>query len=167
MSVSNVYYDILLGLEDSGSLLPSNSNSIHLFCAHYVCLPRLQRDWILLQRHGMTIQSARNKIFPPISCGKWELHSMQSMFNQTLRYDSSELKKTFCFKTRLTHCRRTLVWWSLRLILRSQSMKWHISGQPLIQSQSPETLAKTSTYQCYVLCSSLLNSTLKLKVSTL
>lgn len=42
MYVSSVYYDVLHGLEDSGSLHPSNS--IHLFCAHYVFLPRLQRD---------------------------------------------------------------------------------------------------------------------------
>ncbi len=42
MSVSNLYYDVLHNLEDSGSLDPSNT--IHLFCAHYVFLPRLQRD---------------------------------------------------------------------------------------------------------------------------
>lgn len=42
MSVSNLYYDVLHNLEDSGSLDPSNI--IHLFCAHYVFLPRLQRD---------------------------------------------------------------------------------------------------------------------------
>ncbi len=41
MSVSNLYYDVLHNLEDSGSLDPSNT--IHLFCAH-VFLPRLQRD---------------------------------------------------------------------------------------------------------------------------
>lgn len=42
MSVSNLYYDVLHSLEDSGSLDPSNI--LHLFCAHYVFLPRLQRD---------------------------------------------------------------------------------------------------------------------------
>lgn len=42
MSVSNVYYDVLHSLEESGSLDPSNS--LHLFCAHYAFLPRLQRD---------------------------------------------------------------------------------------------------------------------------
>ncbi len=35
-------YDVLHNLEDSGFLDPSNT--IHLFCAHYVFLPRLQRD---------------------------------------------------------------------------------------------------------------------------
>lgn len=42
MSVSNLYYDVLHNLEESGTLDPSNT--IHLFCAHYVFLPRLQRD---------------------------------------------------------------------------------------------------------------------------
>ncbi len=42
MFVSNLYYDVLHNLEDSGSLDPSNT--IHLFCAHYVFLPRLQKD---------------------------------------------------------------------------------------------------------------------------
>lgn len=42
MSVSNVHYEILHSLEDEGLLDPSDS--IHLFCAQHVFLPRLQRD---------------------------------------------------------------------------------------------------------------------------
>ncbi len=42
MAVSNVYYEVLHSLEDEGLLDPSDS--IHLFCAQHVFLPRLQRD---------------------------------------------------------------------------------------------------------------------------
>lgn len=42
MAVSNVHYEILHSLEDEGVLDPSDS--IHLFCAQHVFLPRLQRD---------------------------------------------------------------------------------------------------------------------------
>ncbi|XP_049319418.1 uncharacterized protein LOC111190594 [Astyanax mexicanus] len=42
MAVSNVYYEVLHSLEDEGILDPSDS--IHLFCAQHVFLPRLQRD---------------------------------------------------------------------------------------------------------------------------
>ncbi|KAK0138742.1 hypothetical protein N1851_024707 [Merluccius polli] len=42
MAVSNVQYKILHSLEDEGVLEPSDS--IHLFCAQHVFLPRLQRD---------------------------------------------------------------------------------------------------------------------------
>lgn len=42
MTVSNVHYEILHSLEDEGVLDPSDS--IHLFCAQHVFLPRLQRD---------------------------------------------------------------------------------------------------------------------------
>ncbi|KAI9532577.1 hypothetical protein NQZ68_031279 [Dissostichus eleginoides] len=42
MAVSNVHYEVLHSLEDEGVLDPSDS--IHLFCAQHVFLPRLQRD---------------------------------------------------------------------------------------------------------------------------
>lgn len=42
MSVSNIYYEVLHSLEDEGLLDPSDS--IHMFCAQHVFLPRLQRD---------------------------------------------------------------------------------------------------------------------------
>lgn len=42
MAVSNVYYGILHNLEDEGVLDPSDS--IHLFCAQHMFLPRLQKD---------------------------------------------------------------------------------------------------------------------------
>ncbi|XP_049329820.1 uncharacterized protein LOC125796836 [Astyanax mexicanus] len=40
MSVTNIFYDVLHTLEEEGLLDPSNS--LHLFCAQYVFLPRLQ-----------------------------------------------------------------------------------------------------------------------------
>ncbi|KAF3837640.1 hypothetical protein F7725_009408, partial [Dissostichus mawsoni] len=42
MAVSNVHYEVLHSLKDEGVLDPSDS--IHLFCAQHVFLPRLQRD---------------------------------------------------------------------------------------------------------------------------
>ena len=42
MTVSNVHCETLHSLEDEGVLDPSNS--IQLFCAQHVFLPRLQRD---------------------------------------------------------------------------------------------------------------------------
>lgn len=42
MSVSNVYYEVLHSLEGEGLLNPSDS--IYMFCAQHVFLPRLQRD---------------------------------------------------------------------------------------------------------------------------
>ncbi|MEQ2289738.1 hypothetical protein AMECASPLE_036322 [Ameca splendens] len=42
MTVSNVHYKVLHSLGDEGVLDPSDS--IHLFCAQHVFLPRLQRD---------------------------------------------------------------------------------------------------------------------------
>lgn len=41
-SVTNVYYDVLHGLEEGGYL--DISDHTHLFCCHYVFLPRLQDD---------------------------------------------------------------------------------------------------------------------------
>lgn len=40
--VTNIYYDVLHGLEEDGQLDPSNSTN--LICAQYVFLPRIQRD---------------------------------------------------------------------------------------------------------------------------
>ncbi|XP_023666594.2 uncharacterized protein [Paramormyrops kingsleyae] len=41
-SVTNVYYDVLHSLEEAGYL--DLSDMIHIFCCHYVFLPRLQND---------------------------------------------------------------------------------------------------------------------------
>ncbi|XP_057183751.1 uncharacterized protein LOC130550328 [Triplophysa rosa] len=41
-SVTNVYYDVLHALEEAGHL--DVSDPTHLFCSHYVFLPRLQDD---------------------------------------------------------------------------------------------------------------------------
>ncbi|XP_018974583.2 uncharacterized protein LOC109105769 [Cyprinus carpio] len=40
MAVTNIFYDVLHTLEEEGLLDPSNS--LHMFCCHYVFLPRLQ-----------------------------------------------------------------------------------------------------------------------------
>ncbi|XP_032360272.1 uncharacterized protein zgc:174680 [Etheostoma spectabile] len=42
MAITCVYYELLHSLEEDCLLDPSNS--LHLFCAHYVFVPRLQRD---------------------------------------------------------------------------------------------------------------------------
>lgn len=42
MAVSGVHYETLHSLENEGALDPSDS--IHLFCAQHVFLPRLQND---------------------------------------------------------------------------------------------------------------------------
>ncbi|KAJ7986673.1 hypothetical protein DPEC_G00342320 [Dallia pectoralis] len=42
MAVSNLYYGLLHSLEEEGMLDPSDS--VHLFCAQHVFLPRLQED---------------------------------------------------------------------------------------------------------------------------
>lgn len=42
MAVTNVYYDVLHYLEEGGYL--NVSSVTHLFCCHYVFLPRLQED---------------------------------------------------------------------------------------------------------------------------
>ncbi|XP_008304281.1 uncharacterized protein LOC103375742, partial [Stegastes partitus] len=42
MAVTSVYYELLHGLEEDCLLDPSNS--LHLFCAQYVFVPRLQKD---------------------------------------------------------------------------------------------------------------------------
>lgn len=46
-SVTNVYYDVLHGLEEGGHL--DISDLTHLFCCHYVFLPRLQDDLSLFR----------------------------------------------------------------------------------------------------------------------
>lgn len=40
MAVTNIFYDVLHTLEEEGLLDPANS--LHMFCCHYVFLPRLQ-----------------------------------------------------------------------------------------------------------------------------
>lgn len=40
MAVTNVYYSVLHTLEDQGLL--DISNQLHLFCCHYIFIPRLQ-----------------------------------------------------------------------------------------------------------------------------
>ena len=42
MSVTSIFYSVLHSLEDEGQLDPNNST--HLFCCHYVFLPRLQHS---------------------------------------------------------------------------------------------------------------------------
>eukprot|EP00064_Thunnus_orientalis_P011705 superscaffoldBa00001715_g11736 len=42
MAVTSVYYELLHGLEEDCLLDPSNS--LHLFCAQYIFVPRLQMD---------------------------------------------------------------------------------------------------------------------------
>ncbi|XP_033981885.1 uncharacterized protein LOC117478996 [Trematomus bernacchii] len=42
MAVTSIFYIVLHSLEDEGHLDPSNST--HLFCCHYVFLPRLQHS---------------------------------------------------------------------------------------------------------------------------
>ncbi|MGL5956649.1 MAG: hypothetical protein ACRC0X_08680 [Brevinema sp.] len=42
ISVTQLYYKILHSLEEDGLL--DLSDSLHVFCAHYVFLPRLERD---------------------------------------------------------------------------------------------------------------------------
>lgn len=40
MAVTNIFYDVLHTLEEEGLL--DRANSLHMFCCHYVFLPRLQ-----------------------------------------------------------------------------------------------------------------------------
>lgn len=42
LGVTQLYYDILHSLEEDGLL--DLSDSLHVFCTHYVFIPRLQRD---------------------------------------------------------------------------------------------------------------------------
>lgn len=42
MAVTNIFYDALHTLEEEGLLDPTNS--LHLFCCHFVFLPRLQAN---------------------------------------------------------------------------------------------------------------------------
>lgn len=42
MAVTCIYYDVLHNLEEEGLL--DISNTAHLFCCHYVFLPRLEDD---------------------------------------------------------------------------------------------------------------------------
>lgn len=42
MAVTQIYYDLLHTLEEDGLL--EITNDIHMFCAHYIFLPRLNDD---------------------------------------------------------------------------------------------------------------------------
>lgn len=70
MAVSNVYYKVLHSLEDEGLLDPTDS--VHLFCARHVFLPRLQRDLDVFRVDWDNHPLRTEQNLSPNNCGQWD-----------------------------------------------------------------------------------------------